>query len=219
MKLIADNLRITKTSIQNALLNHDPKPVQKLVQQCEKKDIFAIDVNTGPLSKRPEKDIRFFIRAVEGVTKLPMLIDTSNFAAMEAGLAAANNKAIINGFSLEPGKLETILPLAKKYDADIVGFLLYSNSMVPKDVSSRCAVALELFEQVEAAGIAKEKLIIDPVVPPLSWEDGIFQARAVLEVIRTLPDLLGFEVKTIAGLSNLTTGTRDKNKKNLVEQS
>ncbi|MCP4672841.1 MAG: dihydropteroate synthase, partial [Desulfobacula sp.] len=46
-----------------------------------------------------------------------------------------------------------------------------------------------------------------------------FQARAVLEVIRTLPDLLGFEVKTIAGLSNLTTGTRDKNKKNLVEQS
>ena len=219
MKFIADNLRITKTSIQNALLTRNPKPVQELVIQCEEDGAFAIDVNTGPLTKFPEKDMRFFINAVESVTKLPILIDTSNCVAMEAGLKAANNKVIINGFSLEPSKVETILPLAKQYDADIIGFLLYSNSMVPKDVSSRCEVALELFEKVKTAGIAKEKLIIDPVVPPLSWEDGIFQAKAVLEVIRTLPDLLGFKVKTIAGLSNLTTGAKDKNKKNLVEQS
>ncbi len=219
MKLIADNLRITKLSIQNALAACDPKPVQQLMFQCEKKGIFAIDVNTGPLTRFPEKDMTFFIKAVESVTKLPLLIDTSNCVAMEAGLKAADNKVIINGFSLEPDKLETILPLAKKYDADIIGFLLYPNSMVPKDVSSRCEVALELFEQVEAAGITKEKLIIDPVVPPLAWEDGIFQAKAVLEVIRTLPELLGFKVKTIAGLSNLTTGAKNREKKNLVEQS
>jgi len=219
MKLIADNLRITKTSIQDALKTGKPEAVQKLVIQCEKNGAFAIDVNTGPLTRSPEKDMTFFIKAVQSVTKLPMVIDTSNFIAMKAGIKAATNKVIINGFSLEPNKLETILPLAKEYNADIIGFLLYSNSMVPKDVSSRCEVALELFEHVQASGIAKEKLIIDPVVPPLSWDDGIIQAKAVLKVIRTLPDLLGFPVKTVAGLSNLTTGARDKNKKTLVEQS
>jgi 5-methyltetrahydrofolate corrinoid/iron sulfur protein methyltransferase len=43
-------------------------------------------------------------------------------------------------------------------------------------------------------------------VAPLAWQDGNRQNMAVLEVIRTLPDLLGFPVRTIAGLSNLTTG-------------
>ncbi len=87
MKLIADNLRITKLSIQNALAVCDSKPVQQLVLQCEKRGIFAIDVNTWPLTSFPEKDMTFFIKAVQSVIKLPMLIDTSNCAAMEAGLS------------------------------------------------------------------------------------------------------------------------------------
>lgn len=219
MKLIADNLRITKPGIQNALKARDPKPVQDLVKLCAAKGTWAIDVNTGPLGKLPEEGMVFFIKAVESVTDLPLLIDTSNPTAMKAGLEVANNRAIINGFSLEPGKLEKMLPLAKEYDADIVGFLLYPDSRVPKDEAGRLEIALELFEKAAAAGVAKERIIIDPVVPPLAWADGIVQARAVLNVIHTLPDLLGFPVRTIAGVSNLTTGAKDRVKKNLMEQS
>ena len=105
MKLIADNLRITKTDIQEALKRFDPKPVQDLVTICAKKGTFAIDVNTGPLGKAPKRGMRFFIEAVESVTDLPLLIDTSNPAAMKAGLEAAKNRPIINGFSLEKKKI------------------------------------------------------------------------------------------------------------------
>lgn len=219
MKLIADNLRITKQDIHKAFLNRDPGPIQDLVRQCVKKGAFAIDVNTGPLGRSPEAGMAFFIEAVESVTDRPLLIDTSNPAAMRAGLKMARNRVIINGFSLEPLKLETILPLAKAYDADIVGFLLYSDSRVPKDETQRYEIALELFDRAEKAGVSKERMIIDPVVPPLVWEDGIVQARAVLNVIRMLPDLLGFKVQTIAGVSNLTSGAADRGNKNLVEQS
>lgn len=218
MKLIADNLRITKTDIQTALKSLDPKPVQTLVKQCTARSAWAIDVNTGPLGKLAKAGMAFFIKAVEDVTDLPLLIDTSNPTAMKVGLEAANNPVIINGFSLEPVKLENILPLAREYKTDIVGFLLYPDSRVPVDAAERFEIALELFERVAAAGVAKERVIIDPVVPPLAWADGIVQARSVLEVIRTLPDLLGFEVRTIAGISNLTSGARDKRKKNLIEQ-
>ncbi|WP_299976982.1 dihydropteroate synthase [Desulfobacula sp.] len=155
MKLIADNLRITKKSIQDALTGRNPKPIQELVKQCVEKGAWAIDVNTGPLGKSSEKGMAFFIEAVQSVTDLPLLIDTSNPAAMKAGLEAANNKAIINGFSLEPHKLEKILPLAKEYDADIVGFLLYSDCRVPKDEAQRFEIVLELFERAEAAGVPK----------------------------------------------------------------
>ncbi len=144
-------------------------------------------------------------------------MDTTNPEAMAAGLATARNKTIINGISLEPAKLEKILPLAKKYETDVIGFLLYPDSRVPKDSSERFEIALELLSRIEGAGVAKERLIIDPVVPPLSWDDGLFRARELLKTIPMLPELLGFPVRTIAGLSNLTTGAGDKSRKSLVE--
>lgn len=218
MKLIADNLRITKKEISIAFEKNDPVPLQKIVKACEEAGAWAIDVNTGPLGKVPERGMAFFIEAVREVTDLPLLIDTSNPLAMAEGISLAGAGAVINGFSLEPRKLEHILPLAEKHDADIVGFLLYPDSRVPRDEDQRYEIALDLVSQMQAAGIAKERLIIDPVVPPLVWEDGILQARAVLNVIKTLPDLLGFPVRTIAGLSNLGTGASDKQRKDLVEQ-
>jgi len=49
------------------------------------------------------------------------------------------------------------------------------------------------------AGLVLEKLIIDPIVVPIFWEDGSRHARDVLSYIRLLPELLGFSVKTLAG--------------------
>jgi 5-methyltetrahydrofolate corrinoid/iron sulfur protein methyltransferase len=219
MKLIADNLRITKPEIREALKARDPGPIQEMVKRCAAQRPFALDVNTGPLGKNPEADMRFFIEAAETVTTLPLLIDTSNPSAMRVGLEAAKNRVIINGFSLEPRKLEQILPLAKEFDADIVGFLLYPDSRVPKNEAERFEIALELMDQAERAGVAKEQVILDPVVPPLAWADGLAQARAVLNVIHTLPEMLGFAVRTMGGISNLGTGAGDKAKRRLLEQS
>ncbi len=219
MKLIADNLRITQPDIQNALKNRDPVPIQDMVKKCENNHPWAIDVNTGPLGRSPKRDMRFFIETVQAVTRLPLVIDTSNPIAMKTGLETAENTVIINGFSLEPRKVEKILPLAKEHDADIVGFLLTRQSQVPKTAARRFEVALDLFEAVDRAGVEKERVIIDPVIPPLAWEDGIVQAREVLEVIRTLPDLLGFPVRTIGGISNLATGSQGPDKKRLITRT
>jgi 5-methyltetrahydrofolate corrinoid/iron sulfur protein methyltransferase len=217
MKLIADNIRITKASIQEALIKRDPLPIKALADCCVQRGAHGIDINTGPLGKDPEGAMAFFVEAVEQVTDLPLLIDTTNPVAMESGLATARNRTIINGISLEPEKLEKILPLAKKYDTDVIGFLLYPGSRVPKDSSERFEIALELLAQIEGAGVAKERLIIDPVVPPLSWDNGLFQARELLNTLPVLKELLGFPVRTIAGLSNLTTGVKDKSRRTLVE--
>jgi len=60
-------------------------------------------------------------------------------------------------------------------------------------------------------------LIIDPVIAPLSWADGLLQNRETLEVIRSLPNLIGTPVRTIAGLSNLTTGCPYPHQKEKIE--
>jgi len=138
-------------------------------------------------------------------------------AMLAAGLAACKNPVIINGFSLEPQKIETILPLAKTFDADIVGFLLDTRSRVPVDLPDCLEVAGSLLAAAENAGVDLGRLIIDPVIAPLMWENGVQHNRSVIEVVGMLPDLLGFPVRTIAGLSNLTTGPGPKEKKRAAE--
>lgn len=217
MKLVADNIRITKKQIQTALEQKDPEPVRELALSCVRAGAGAIDINAGPLKKDPEGAMAFFIRAVESVTDLPLVIDTTNPAAMAAGVRVAKNPVIINGISLEPAKLAQILPLAVENGADVVGFLLDSGSRVPRESSDQLGIAMALAEAAERAGLDRERLILDPVVPPLSWDDGLYRAREVVRTIQLLPDLLGFPVRTMAGLSNLTTGAGDRKKKTRLE--
>ncbi len=217
MILVSDNLRITRGDIREALEREDPRPIRDLARRITEAGAGALDINTGPLGREPEKSMTFFVEAARSASDLPLFLDTTNSRALEAGLKADGNTAVINGFSLEPAKLDAILPLAKKYDVDIIAYLLYPDGHVPPDGPGRLDVAIELYKEFKKTGLADERLIIDPVVPPLVWDNGNVQAMEVVEVIRTLPDLLGFEVKTIAGLSNLAAGKRDVRTKSLME--
>lgn len=217
--IVADNIRITNPAIDMALSKMDPQPILELTKKCEAAGAEAIDINSGPLNRDPEEKMAFLVEAVQGVSKLPILLDTVNPKAVEAGLRVCKNRSIINGFSLEPAKLKFILPLAKKYESDIIGYLLYPDSQVPSDATKRLSVAIELFDKYIQAGLDKKRLIIDPIIAPLVWQNGNTQNMEILSVIRTLPDVLGFDVRTIAGLSNLTSGQRDKGKKILMEKT
>ncbi len=219
MIIVADNLRITNRGIEQAMKDTDPKPVRQLAERCALAGAEAIDINTGPLNKAPEKKMEFMVGAVQEVLDLPILIDTANPRAIEAGLRVSRRKAIINGFSLEPEKLKSILPLANKYEADIIGYLLYPDGNVPPNGAERLNVAVDLFAECRGAGVDEAHLIIDPIIVPLMWQNGNIQDMEILSVIRTLPDLLGYNVRTIAGLSNLTAGRKNKDEKALLERA
>ncbi|SPD72317.1 Dihydropteroate synthase DHPS [uncultured Desulfobacterium sp.] len=216
--LVADNIRITNKTIETAVSRFDPAAIQDMAKRCEAAGAEAIDINSGPLTREPEKKMEFLVEAIQAVSSLPIIIDTTNPKAIEAGLRVKKNRAIINGFSLEPSKLDFILPLAKKYEAEIIGYLLYPNSHVPPDSTERLNIAVELYKKYKNAGLEDERLIIDPIVAPLIWQDGNFQDREILYAIRALPDLLGFDVRTIGGLSNLTAGKGDRQRKLLMER-
>jgi len=219
MILVADNLTITNPVVARAVDTMDPGPIRNLVAQCEEAGADAIDINPGPLLKNPKEKMIFLMDAVQSVTKLPLFLDTTNHEALSAGLEIRRNPVVINGFSLEPAKLERILPLAKEYDVDIIGYLLTSTGCVPAREDDLVQIALDLYRELKKAGLDDTRLIIDPVVAPLIWQNGTAHNRQVLSVIRILPELLGFPVRTIAGISNLTSGPGPAGKKRLAEQS
>ncbi|MFZ5569737.1 MAG: dihydropteroate synthase [Thermodesulfobacteriota bacterium] len=218
MQIAADNLTITRKEVAAALERMEAGPIIELVRRMEKAGADLIDINSGPLLREPETRMRFLVETVQSATRLPLLLDTSNPKAIGAGLAVAGRKAVINGFSLEPEKLERILPLAREYEADIIGYLLLPNGHVPLDEADMMDIALALHAEIKKAGIDENRLIIDPVVAPAIWENGMHHNRQILSLIRHLPDLLGYPVRTIAGLSNLTAGPGPGDQKRILER-
>ena len=219
MQIVADNLNVVNPVVSRAMACFDRKPIRQIVRQCQQAGAQAIDINPGPLTRQPEERIAFLVETVQDVTSLPLMLDTTNPKAMAAGLDACRNPAVINGFSLEPAKLESILPLAQQYSADIIGYLLYPDSRVPITGDEIMAVAVSLFHEFEKSGGDPRRLIVDPVVAPLAWENGISHNQGILSAIRSLPDLLGVPVRTIAGLSNLTSGAPVSAARQVMEQA
>ena len=219
MFVIADNLQITRYRVEQAVRERNPRPIRELAVQCQEAGAQAIDVNTGPLARQGEEIMQFMVEAIQDACDLPVCLDTVNPQAMEAGLKAARNRSIINGISLQPEKLEGMLPLALAHEADLVCFLLRPDGHVPKDADSRLALAVELVGHLEAAGVPRERLVIDPVAVPLMWDDGGRQALEVVTTVRLLPEVLGYDVRVMVGLSNLTTGRPPGPQRQLVEQT
>ena len=135
--LAADNLQITNSYIAQAIQNTDPEPIVEMVLNCENSGAEIIDINSGHLSRDAELKMTFLVNTVQETSELPVIIDTANPVAIEAGLRANKKKAVINGFSLAP----------KKYKADIIGYLLYPDGHVPMNGQERLNIAVELLKE------------------------------------------------------------------------
>jgi len=219
MLLVADNLQIMNPAVARALAARDPAPLQDLARRCEARGGRALDLNPGPTSKNGQERLSFLVESVQQVTELPLVLDTADPTAMAAGLEAAKNPVTINGFSREPAKRKTILPLAISANCDIIGYLLHADGRVPENAGDRLSLAVALFEAAGRAGLDPARLIVDPVLPPIQWTDGPRQALEVLDTLRMLPEVLGFPVRTVVGLSNLTSGAGPPEKKPLIERT
>jgi 5-methyltetrahydrofolate corrinoid/iron sulfur protein methyltransferase len=89
MILIADNLQVTQPAIEGAISDLNPKPIQDLVLACQKAGAHMIDINAGPLPRQGDKKMAFLVNSVQEVCELPLLLDTVNPLAIEAGLDMA----------------------------------------------------------------------------------------------------------------------------------
>ena len=206
MLVVADNVNIMNSAIAQALDHMIAPPIASMVRQCIAAGAGAIDLNAGPLTRNPAGKMTFFVETVAATTSVPLILDTANPQAMEAGLRAGGRTMIINGVSLAPEKLAWVLPLAQSYEADLIGYLLDTDGHVPRQVDEMMSAAVALFEACIAHGISPDRLIIDPVVVPVTWPDGRQHNRDILTLVGQLPELLGHRVRTIAGLSNLSSG-------------
>jgi len=210
MILAADNLQIFNPLVAEALEKQDPRPLQELVRRCREAGAALLDLNPGFLSKRQEERMAFMVEAVQEAVDLILILDSPRAGVLEKGLAACRGKPILNALTLEPKKIEEILPLAAAHQTDLVLLLLDERSFPPPTLEGKIALAVELRERALGAGLAAERLIFDPVLPNLSWPDAWEQVRECIKTVRLLASGAVFPepARTMAGLSNLRSHLR-----------
>jgi 5-methyltetrahydrofolate--homocysteine methyltransferase len=160
-----------------------------------------LDVNAGiPLADEPAI-LAKAIQLVQSISDVPLSIDSSIVAALEAGLAVYKGKALVNSVTGEEERLEVVLPLVKKHGAAVIA-ISNDETGISEDPDVRFAVAKKIVERAMDYGIPACDVVVDPLVMPIG---AINQAGVqVMRLVRRLRDEL--KVNTSCGASNVSFG-------------
>ncbi len=204
---IGENLNVVTKVYGQAMKERNPKPLQEVAVQQAAKGVDFIDVNIGPARKGGEELMEWIVKTIqEVVPNVPLALDTSNIAAMEAGLKVHKGKAIINSIMARPERMDGMMPLVRKYDADMIG-LMWGPEGMPRDEHERGMLTAEILAKAAEYDIPNEAIWFDPIIAPLNIQQN--QLIAVLEYMKMLQDIAPGS-KSTCGLSNSSNGVPDE---------
>ena len=167
-----------------------------------------LDVNAGvvynsnpnPNETEPPLMTRM-IELVQGLVDVPLCIDSSVPAALEAGLRAAKGRPLLNSVTGEEERLEFVLPLVKKYNVPVVA-ISNDDTGISENPDVRFAVAKKIVERAADFGIPAHDIVVDPLVMPVGAMGTA--GLQVFALVRRLREELG--VNTTCGASNISFG-------------
>jgi 5-methyltetrahydrofolate--homocysteine methyltransferase len=175
----------------------------------------VLDINSGAVfSNKMAEDPRYadnnfvepplmkeLVERVQAIVDVPLCIDSSVPGALENGLQAAKGRPLLNSVTGEEERLETILPLVKKYDVPVVA-ISNDDTGISEDPDVRFAVAKKIVERAADHGIKAHDIVVDPLVMPIGAMGTA--GLQVFALVRRLREELG--VNTTCGASNISFG-------------
>lgn len=180
--------------------NHD-HPIAEAISQ-EAAGAQILDVNVG----LPEIDecavMCRLVDELQGVTTLPLQIDSADPSVIEAAVRSYPGKPLINSTNGRADVLAAVVPIAARYGCALVGLTLDEDG-IPATAEGRVAVARKIVAATDAAGIPRQDVVIDCLAMAASTDQTA--PRAILDAIRGVKaELPG--VRTVLGVSNISFG-------------
>ncbi|MBW1691286.1 MAG: dihydropteroate synthase [Deltaproteobacteria bacterium] len=206
MILIGEKINATLPSIRSMIQNRDEGAISGLAKRQADAGSSYIDVNVGTGVGSRQEEIRsmeWAVEAIQSEVEVPLSIDSSDPAVLEAGLKKGNGSpSMINSTKAEQQSLEEIVPLASSYTSPLVA-LTMDESGIPKTVQDRLRSCEKIAEACERWGVAMEHVFFDPLVMPIGTDinQGMETLAAVTEIKKEFP-----KAKTVLGLSNISYG-------------
>ena len=160
-----------------------------------------LDVNMGvPLTDEPAL-LSKAIKMIQGMTDMPICIDSSVIEALQAGLEAYEGKALVNSMTGEDDRMDLILPLIKKHNAAIIA-LPNDEIGIPATAAERIVITEKIIRAVEKHGISLDNLVIDPLAMTVGADPDA--VKITLETIHLIREKWGLNMTL--GASNISFG-------------
>ncbi len=187
--------------LARALLAGDLAPVRVDAEAQVRAGARVLDLNAGIPGADEAELLAAVIRAVVEVVDVPLCVDSSTPAALEAVLPLCPGKPLVNSVTAEEASLARILPLVARRGAAVIG-MASDDRGVSMDPQVRLGAARRIVEAADEHGIPRHDVIIDPLALAVGADPAA--GRVALETIRLVRDELGVNVS--CGVSNVSFG-------------
>ena len=173
-----------------------------------KENAHVLDVNVDYVGRDGESDMRELVSRVVTNINLPLMLDSTEWQKMEAGLKVAGGKCILNSTNYEDGdeRFFKVLELAKRYGAGVVVGTIDEDGMA-RTAEKKLAIAKRAYRAAVEYGIPAREIFYDPLALPISTgiEEDRRNGLETIEAIRRIrEDLPGVHV--VLGVSNVSFG-------------
>jgi 5-methyltetrahydrofolate corrinoid/iron sulfur protein methyltransferase len=206
---IGEEIQVISTKVRKAIEQRDKEPIQQLALDQVEAGADALEVNIGPQKKQGPEVMEWMVDTIQEVVDVPLCLDTTNLAAMEAGLKRVKQQAIVNSTSAEPDRLRDVPPLAAQYNAKLIALTM--GKSIPVEADARVGIALEqLVPRIMEVGIPMDQVLMDPLILTVSGMQEY--CPEAIETIRFLKQISDPPPLTLVGLSNVSNGVPAANR-------
>ena len=207
MLVIGELINGMYKAVGTAIEAKDKGAIQKIAKDEIAAGANMLDVNTGPYAKDPKGAMKWLVETIQEVCDAPLALDSTKADVIEEGLKIVQKKAMINSTNADDAKLDILVPMAKKYNASLIG-LTMAKTGIPRDRHERMEHAAKIVTKCQEVGFSTSDLYLDPIVLPVNVAQA--QGVEVLESIREFKLLCDPASKTVVGLSNASQSTKQR---------
>jgi cobalamin-dependent methionine synthase I len=202
MLIIAERINASRKAIAQAISAADRAFIQEEAKAQTGAGAHYIDVNAGTFVGEEAEKLKWIVEAVQEVTDLPLSIDSPDPSVIRAMLPLVKKPPVINSITLEPSRIEGLLPLVTEYKTKVIALCQAEHEMA-ETADDKVRLAGRLVEKLTGAGVPLDDIYIDPLVYPLSTNPQSAGATllAIGGIMKRFPG-----VHTVCGLTNVSYG-------------
>ena len=203
MIIIGECIHVISRGVREAIEKRDKGFIRDMALGQVESGAQMLDLNIGPQRKTGPEVMGWMVDTIQEVTDAPLSLDTTNAAAIEAGLKLCRRKAMINSTTAAPERLAQAMPLAARYDANIIALTMRETGL-PVSADARIEIAADELASAAEYGVPLDNIYFDPLVMTVNGCQE--HAPEVIKATRAIKEVLDPSLKTICGLSNISNG-------------
>ena len=210
-KIIGERINPTaRKKLAQALRDGDYTIVEKDAETQMQAGAHILDVNAGTHGIDEVQVMNDLVTLLQQSVSIPLCLDSTNPSVLEQGLKAYQGKALINSVNGEAASLHSILPLAKRYGAAVVGLTL-DETGIPATAEGRLAIAARIIDTCAQYGIKQKDIYLDSLVMTVGTD--IHAPKETLRTMQLIAETYP-DVNLLLGVSNVSHGLPNRAKIN-----